>query len=74
MRLNNLPDVLFPNPIQHPNYKISFLNKVREEILNVIIWFVYRINSKLNQWEWADKIWQYVHLRKDHLEFLVHLL
>ncbi|CAD8152604.1 unnamed protein product [Paramecium octaurelia] len=34
MRLNNLPDVLFPNPIQHPNYKISFLEKVKEEILN----------------------------------------
>lgn len=37
MRLNTLPDVLFPNPIQHPNYKISFLEKVREEILNVYI-------------------------------------
>ncbi|CAD8203804.1 unnamed protein product [Paramecium pentaurelia] len=34
MRLNTLPDVLFPNPIQHPNYKISFLDKVREDILN----------------------------------------
>ncbi|CAD8076073.1 unnamed protein product [Paramecium primaurelia] len=34
MRLNTLPDVLFPNPIQHPNYKISFLKKVKEEILN----------------------------------------
>ncbi|CAD8106884.1 unnamed protein product [Paramecium primaurelia] len=34
MRLNTLPDVLFPNPIQHPNFKISFLDKVREDILN----------------------------------------
>ncbi|CAD8108521.1 unnamed protein product [Paramecium sonneborni] len=34
MRLNTLPDVLFPNPIQHPNYKISFLQKVKEDIMN----------------------------------------
>lgn len=40
MRLNTLPYVLFPNPVQHPNYKISFLEKVREDILNVDIYLI----------------------------------
>lgn len=48
MKLHTLPDILFPNPIQHPNYKIPLLMKVKEELNNVIAITIYRISFILN--------------------------
>lgn len=32
MKINTLPEILFPNPIKHPNFKIPFLSKVKEDV------------------------------------------